>query len=154
MMARRYGKPAYLRYLASRYGNEPFWPQDLGRRTRVDMWAEWSKINVALKFTAPVFWRVVRTAAKDQDKQAINEAVYNLASVLDIAETRLSLHSYLVSDDFTLADIQFGHLLYRYYDIKIQRPDLPHLWEYYQRLTCRPAYEKHVMISYEELRVL
>ena len=37
-----------LRYLANRYGRAPYWPNDLAKRTRVDQWAEWSKINVAL----------------------------------------------------------------------------------------------------------
>ncbi len=53
---------AILRYLGTRYGDTPFWPNELIRRTRIDKWAEWSKINVALNFTAPIFWRVVRTA--------------------------------------------------------------------------------------------
>jgi glutathione S-transferase len=58
---------AILRYLATRYGTGPFWPADLDDRTRIDKWAEWSKINIALNFTAPVFWRVVRTAPADRD---------------------------------------------------------------------------------------
>jgi glutathione S-transferase len=53
---------AILRYLSNRYGGAPFWPQGLEDRTHVDKWAEWSKINIALNFTAPIFWRVVRTA--------------------------------------------------------------------------------------------
>lgn len=145
---------AILRYIASRYGSDNFWPQELNRRTQVDMWAEWAKINVALGFTAPIFWRVVRTAAKERDPQAINDAIDKLTTVLTIAEKQLALHSYLAGNDFTLADIQLGHLLYRYYDININRPPLPHLQAYYQRLSCRPAYKEHVMLSYEELRIL
>jgi glutathione S-transferase len=53
---------AILRYLSNRYGGAPFSPQGLEDRTHVDKWAEWSKINIALNFTAPIFWRVVRTA--------------------------------------------------------------------------------------------
>ncbi len=145
---------AILRYLAARYGDRSFWPQDAGRRSQVDMWAEWSKINVALGFTAPIFWRVVRTAPQHRDQQAINAAAEKLAALLNIAEKRLSAHHYLAGDDFTLADIQFGHILYRYYDIDIPRPTLPYLDEYYHRLACRPAYQEHVMVAYEELRVL
>ena len=53
---------AIVRYLSTRYGTASFWPTDIDRRTSVDKWAEWSKINIAMNFTAPVFWRVVRTA--------------------------------------------------------------------------------------------
>ncbi|MDN7205480.1 glutathione S-transferase, partial [Klebsiella pneumoniae] len=54
---------AILRYLASRYADDAFWPGELLARTEVDRWAEWSKQNIALGFTTPVFWRVVRTPA-------------------------------------------------------------------------------------------
>ncbi|WP_284165071.1 glutathione S-transferase family protein [Frigidibacter sp. SD6-1] len=143
---------AILRYLANRYGHAPFWPGELIARTEVDRWAEWSKINVALGFTAPVFWKVVRTPAARRDPAAIAAAVTALETKLRIAEDRLARHDYLVSDDFTLADIQFGHVLYRYYDIAISRADLPALRAYHDRLKLRPAYRTHVMVSYDALR--
>lgn len=62
---------AILRYLASRYaGDTPFWPGDLDARANVDRWAEWSKINVAMAFTVPIFWRVVRLPAADRGRPA------------------------------------------------------------------------------------
>jgi glutathione S-transferase len=57
------------------------------------------------------------------------------------------------NDGLTLADIQFGHVLYRYYDIAIDRAEHPAIRRYYQRLTTRPAFREHVMVSYEALRV-
>jgi glutathione S-transferase len=144
---------AILRYLASRYGDAPFWPRDMIGRTRVDKWAEWSKINVALNFTAPTFWRVVRTAPQDRDPAAITAALGLLDASLRIAEDRLTRHAHLAENAFTLADVQFGHVLFRYFDIAIQRPDHRALRRYYDRLTERPAFREHVMVSYEELRV-
>lgn len=144
---------AILRYLASRYADDAFWPGDLLARTEVDRWAEWSKQNIALGFTAPVFWRVVRTPAAERDPQAIAAAVTTLEQKLAIAEARLAGSRYLVGDTFTLADIQFGHVLYRYFAIDITRRPLPHLAAYYARLTARPAFRQHVMVSYDELKV-
>ncbi|HBV7622823.1 glutathione S-transferase [Klebsiella variicola] len=144
---------AILRYLASRYADDAFWPGDLLARTEVDRWAEWSKQNIALGFTAPVFWRVVRTPAAERDPQAIAAAVKALEQKLAIAEARLAGSRYLVGDTFTLADIQFGHVLYRYFAIDITRHSLPHLAAYYARLTERPAFRQHVMVSYDELKV-
>ena len=144
---------AILRYLASRYADDAFWPGDLLARTEVDRWAEWSKQNIALGFTAPVFWRVVRTPAAERDPQAIAAAVMALEQKLAIAEARLAGSRYLVGDTFTLADIQFGHVLYRYFAIDITRRPLPHLAAYYARLTARPAFRQHVMVSYDELKV-
>jgi len=145
---------AILRYLAASYGQAPFWPADGLARARIDKWAEWSKINVTLNFTVPIFWRVIRTAPADQDQVAIGRAVANLDSILDIAEVQLSRNAFLTGDDFTLADIHFGHVLFRYFDIPITRQDHPALRRYYSVLTTRPAFREHVMVSYEELRVL
>ena len=145
---------AILRYLCDRYAAAPFWPRDPAARAQIDKWAEWAKINVTLKFTVPVFWRVVRTAPTDQNPAAIRRAVDDFAVELDIAEAQLARHAYLAGDELTLADIQFGHVLYRYHDIPIARPDHPALRRYYEALTTRPAFREHVMVSYEELRVV
>ena len=145
---------AILRYLAARYGAPPFWPCDGVARTRIDQWAEWAKINITLGFTAPIFWRVVRTAPANQDPVAISQAVAKLDKLLDIAEAQLSGGAFLAGDDFTLADIQFGHVLFRYFDIPIARRDRPVLRRYYDSLATRPAFREHVMVSYDELRVL
>lgn len=144
---------AILRYLCNRYGASPFWPEDLVARTQVDKWAEWAKLNIAVGFTVPIFWRVVRTAPLQRDPDAIDAAVDALGVKLQIAERRLSENSFLAGPDLTLADIQFGHLLFRYFDIDIERPAFPAVETYYQNLTQNPHYAEHVMVSYEDLRV-
>ncbi|CAI1154624.1 Glutathione S-transferase GstB [Serratia rubidaea] len=143
---------AILRYLANRYAPDEFWPADLIARTHVDRWMEWSKLNVALLFTAPIFWRVVRTPAAERDPAAIGQALQAFENKLMIAEPLLAGQTFLAGDTFSAADIQFGHVLYRYYDIDIDRQPLPNLRSYYDRLTERPAFREHVMVSYEELR--
>ncbi len=147
---------AILRYLANVYasssGLDGFWPPDPVLRADVDRWAEWSKINIAQKFTAPVFWRVVRTPLSKRDPEAIAVALQVLERFLAIAAARLEVLPFLGGNHFTLADVQFGHCLYRYYDIDIDRTELPALRRYYDRLTTRAAFQDHVMVSYEELR--
>ena len=144
---------AILRYLAGQYASESFWPTDAMQRAQTDKWTEWAKINIALKFTAPVFWLVVRTAPSLQNPETIAANLKVLEKYLRIADDRLGTHQYLAGSDFTLADIQMGHCLYRYYDIAIERPDLPNLRRYFDRLSSRPAYQKYVKADYEELRV-
>jgi len=143
---------AIVRYLCSRYASPPFWPLDLAARAQVDMWAEWAKINVALAFTAPIFWRVVRTAPKDVNWPAVRDAITALSKKLDIAEARLQRRPFICGNDLTLADVQLGHVLYRYFDIQIERPEHPALQRYYDRLSTRAAFREHVMVSYDELR--
>ncbi len=145
---------AILRYLASRYGPDRFWPTDPAARSQVDKWAEWAKINATLNFTGPIFWRVVRTAPSQQDPAAIEAALIRFASVLDIAEAQLATNAFLAGPHFTLADIQFGHLLFRYYDMAIVRPAHQHVERYYGGLIRRAPFQEHVMVSYEPLRVV
>lgn len=144
---------AILRYLAARYGRDSFWPADPLARAHIDKWAEWAKINATLSFTGPIFWRVVRTAPAKRDPAAIAAAIVRFDSVLAIAEAQLTANPFLAGQNFTLADIQFGHILYRYYDIAIDWPSRPRVERYYQALTERPAYREHVMVSYDALRV-
>lgn len=133
----------------ARDGALDFWPAE----PLVDKWAEWAKINVALNFTSPVFWQVVRTAAGERDAQAIRQALDKLHLYLAIADAQIAREGYLAGHALTLADIQFGHLLYRYCTIAIERPVYPAIARYYERLTQRPAFAEHVMVSYDELRV-
>lgn len=143
---------AILRYLANAYAPEDFWPVDPIVRADVDRWAEWSKLNIALNFTVPVFWRAVRTPPSKRDPAAIGKALDVLNKNLDIAESQLSKFEYLVGNRLTLADIQFGHCLFRYFDIDIERAEHSKLERYYQALSARPAFREHVMLPYDELR--
>jgi len=143
---------AILRYLGSRYGNEYFWPSDPCARAQIDMWAEWSKINVALNFTGPLFWPLVRMPVSKRQPDQIADALKMLEKYLSIADERLAHTSYLTSEHLTLADIQLGHVLYRYYEIDLERAQLNNLRRYYEHLSQRPAYRSSVMVSFEELR--
>ena len=144
--------PAILRYLATEHGAETFWPRDPLARATVDMWAEWAKHSVAEAFTGPVFWRTARTRPENRDAELIGANLARLEAALDKSEPVLSETDYLCGPDLTLADIQFGHVLYRYFDIDIPRPDRPGLRAYFDRLAKRPAYRKAVMVSYDMLK--
>lgn len=97
---------------------------------------------------------MVRTAPANQDSAAISQALAKLGAFLDIAEAQLSRGPFLAGSSFTLGDIQFGHVMFRYFDIAIPRQDRPELRRYYDALTTRPAFREHVMVPYDELRVL
>lgn len=143
---------AIIRYLAGRYGEAPFWPGDPAARAQVDKWAEWAKVTFGAAFSGPVFAAVVRTPPQQRNWDAIGAAIKALAPRLAIAERQVERHGFLAGDSLTVADIQFGHLLYRYFTVEIERPDFPAIAAYYRMLTARPAYAEHVMVSYESLR--
>ncbi|KAL5355505.1 glutathione S-transferase [Aspergillus floccosus] len=143
---------AINRYLASAYGSDEFWPKDPLARAQVDKWAEWAKVTVTGAFSVPIFWQLVRTPPSKRDPVAIRKAVAELDPILDIAEAQLSRQKFLAGEVFTLADVQFGSLLFRYFDVDIERKERPFLQRYYEALQARPAYREHVMVDYGALR--
>lgn len=143
---------AILRFLAVEYGTDIFWPSDPLARAQVDMWAEWAKYSVAAAFTGPVFWRTARTRPEHRDAALIAGNLAALEHELAKAEAQLERTAYLCGANLTLADVQLGHVLYRYFDIEIARPDWVALRAYYDRLATRPAYQKTVMVSYDALK--
>jgi glutathione S-transferase len=43
-------------------------------------------------------------------------------------------------------------VLYRYYDLDIERPKAPNVEAWYRRLQERPAYREHIMLDYSEFK--
>ena len=143
---------AIVRYLAATYGDKAFWPRDPATRVQLDMWAEWIKTSFGPTFTGRVFRPLVQlgsTPLLPEQLQAGTEAVKPLALMLD---RRLGDGPYLAGNDLTFADMITGHLLYRYYTLDFDRAATPSLDAYYGRLSARPHYRDHVMVSYESLR--
>lgn len=141
---------AILRYLASRYAPDSFWPADPLARADVDRWAEWAKLNLAIPFGEKIF--VPSVVRPSGDAEAIARALEALTPRLRIADERLSSRNWMMGAAFTLADIALGSMLYRYFTLALPRPELPALQAYYARLCARPAYAAHVMVSYDALR--
>ena len=89
-----------------------------------------------------------------RNPDALRQAIRVLDHYLDIAEKQLASAPYLCGDDFTLADVQFGHLLYRYFDYRDRATRARRPSFLYERLVTRPAYREHVMVPYDELRAV
>jgi glutathione S-transferase len=136
---------AIVRYLAARHGRLPFWPEDPVARAPVDMWAEWGKVTLQQSFLGPVFWPALHGEPVPEAAAAAFERN------LDILEARLGDGSWLLGRDFTVADIEVGLPLYRYFTVELPRRDRPALAGYYARLRERPGYA-HVTVPYDILR--
>jgi len=139
---------AIVRYLANRYGHFPFWPADPVARAPVDMWAEWGKTTLQQNFLRAIFHPVLRGGSPEEAGRAL------LERHLDILEGRLAEGPWVLGPDFTLADIQIGLPLYRYFTLAIDRPRRPAIAAYYDRLRARPTYAEHVMIDYRHLAAM
>lgn len=144
---------AIARYLCERYGKAPFRPELLEDRARLDVWCELIKATVAPMFAQPIFWSLLNFPAGEggETVQAAADAIKPHFTALD---ARIGNGPWLAGEDFTFADLWTGHLLYRYNVLNFDKAETPNLGAYYARLTERPAFAEHVMVSFESLRLV
>jgi glutathione S-transferase len=141
-----------LRYLAAQFGRGSFWLDDAGERSRIESWMDWSQTALQPDFLNGVFWGYYRTPAAQRDWPAIRRSLDRCADHFRLLDHLLAKRRFLMGDQLSLADIPIGTSLYRYFELDIERPDLPHVAAWYERLQQRPAYREHVMIPFAELR--
>ena len=143
---------AIVRYLACKYGDEQFWPRDPGARAQLDMWAEWMKSTIYPDFTMTVFIQLVRTAKSARNVAAVAAAEARLKQNWTLLDARIGKGPWLNGEHFSFADISCGVMLHRFNTLEHDRPDVPNLDAYYERLMARSAYANHVAVSFEALR--
>src|SRR5690606_26796141 len=128
-----------------------FWPRDPAERARLDQWAEWGKVTFAPPMIQ-LFVQLIRTRESERNAEAVRAAEASLQRLVRMADRRIGEGPFLAGDHLSFADILFGHQLYRYMTLPLERIATPHLDAYYQRLARRPAFATHSMVSYEGLR--
>ena len=143
---------AILRYLAARYGPDRFWPGDPAVRAGVDGWMDWMQTSLQPDFLGGVFWGFYRTPEPQRDGPAIERSVERCAAHFRLLDRVLGDRPFLTGDRLSLADITVGTALYRYFELEIARPTVPHVEAWYDRLQQRPAYRAGAMIPFEDLR--
>lgn len=135
---------AIVRYLCDRYGAGTLSPTDPQTRAIADQWMEWS----ASKAFGPViylFFATVRTQPTDRDAEKIATLRDEAHAALTILDQHLADRPYVCGDGFTMGDIPLGCVVYRYFNVEVDRPPLPNVEAWYQRLGERTAYRDHVM---------
>lgn len=138
---------AIVRYLCAQYGAEAGWyPADAATRAQADKWMDWTTSSLADPFK-PLFFGVLRTPAEQQDWVQINAALKAVVEVLAVADQALAHQPYLSGNELGMGDIPLGCFVYAWFEMPIERPPMPHLYAWYQRLQSRPAYRKAVMTA-------
>lgn len=141
-----------LRYLAARHGQPRFWCDDAAERSRADRWMDWAQTTLQPAFLTGVFWGFYRTPPERRDPARVEQSIAQCAQHFRTLDAVLAAQPFLAGDTISLADIAAGTHLYRYFELDIARPDIPHVQAWYERLKARPAYRTHVMIPFDDLR--
>ena len=133
-----------VRYLAAKFGDATFYPQDLQARAAAEKWMDWTTSTIVPAFTI-VFWGLIRTAPELRDMAKIEAAIATLEKHFDIIEQTLAHQPYLSGDAFGFGDIPLGSFAYGWFEMPIARRPRPNMERWYQQLRARPAYQRGVM---------
>ncbi len=136
---------AILRYLARRHGLGTLWPKDDKAAAGADRWMEWYSTTLWNNLR-PVFWNLVRVEPGKRDMKAVEEGRSKMADNLKMVENSLASQPFLAGNSLTVGDIPMGVAVHRWFNLPIERPDLPRLAAYYERLKQRPAYAQHCAV--------
>ncbi len=129
---------AIVRYLAAKHPEGGLLPADLRVRADADRWMEW-QATTGTPAMRDVFWHLIRTSPELRDAALIRQSVEASAAVARILDARLADRPYVAGDAFSVADISVGAHGHRWLNLPIERPALPHLQAWYERLRSRPG---------------
>ncbi|MFD4837046.1 glutathione S-transferase family protein [Achromobacter sp. NPDC058515] len=132
-----------IRYLAAQYGGQRLYPAEPKQRARVDQWMDWqaTDLNRAWSYA---FMALARNSPAHRDAAAIEASCQEWARFMRILDQRLcATESYVAGAAFTLADIPVGLSVNRWFGTPFDKPTLPAVAAYYDRLAGRGGYRQH-----------
>lgn len=142
---------AIVRYVAATYGAGSLWPEDPKERALSDQWADWANTTFQPLWIG-VFGLIVRTPPSQLDPKKVEAAVVAATPKFEMLDARLADAPYVGGQDFTYADILTGISLYRWTTLEIERPSLPNVEAWHERLKERPGFAEWACQSYAEMR--
>jgi glutathione S-transferase len=131
------------RYLASAHDRTDLLPSDARERARVEQWMDWAatELNNAWRYA---FMGLVRHSPLHTDAAAIAASLRSWNRQMTILEEQLQrTGGFAVGPRFTLADIVLGLSTNRWLLTPMERPALPAVAAYYERLSERPGVLAH-----------
>lgn len=135
---------AILRYLAARHGGERWWPTGPSTRALADRWMDW-QIDFA-EIQRDAFVNLVRRPAAERDMSAVARASDRAGAKMQLLDRHLATARWLSGNEFGIGDIPMGVYAHTWFSLAIERPDTPHLADWYRRLQARAGYASLVMI--------
>ncbi|NQV56105.1 MAG: glutathione S-transferase N-terminal domain-containing protein [Rhodospirillales bacterium] len=136
---------AIVRHLCRTRSKGDLYPTNEPELAEAEVWMDWQITEVQTTIT-PVFWALVRTPPETWDLDAIKAGTVKLNATFEIMEAMIGARDYVAGPRFTMGDIPVGAAVYRYMNMDIERPSLPRVEAYFERMKERPAYQTAIMI--------
>jgi len=133
------------RYLCTMHNGEPLYPRDPDGRTHVERWMDW-QLSVIGAPMGQLLQGLIRSTPETRNPAAIEAARQRAATGWSIVDDAVSGQPYLAGDRLTLSEIVLGTLIYRWFNFAIERPEMPHLRAWYDRMRERPGFRQFIEI--------
>ncbi|MBL6600787.1 MAG: glutathione S-transferase family protein [Alphaproteobacteria bacterium] len=135
---------AIVRYLANKHDKGGLCPSDPRQHADADRWMDWQQTTLGPTMT-PIFWNLVRTPEPDRDMKLVESSKTAMVGLGKIIDDALNGRAFLAGDGFTMADIPAAIQIYRWVALVEDRPSLPNLEAWYDRLCQREAFKTNVL---------
>jgi glutathione S-transferase len=132
------------RWLAAEHGRDDLLPSAPRERALVERWMDWqaTELNSAWRYA---FYALVRQSAQHQDAAQISASIQQWHRMMSLLDTQLQrTGAYAAGLHFTLADVVLGLSTHRWLATPMERPALPLVAAYHERLSERPGFKQHV----------
>ncbi|MCP4297805.1 MAG: glutathione S-transferase family protein [Proteobacteria bacterium] len=146
-----YESHTIIRYLAANYSRRNLWKDSPFERSLIERWMDWSQTAFQPSFMR-LFWGYYRMPVEKRDLRVVNSSLLECDEHLKLLNLQLEKNSYLVGDQFSIADITCGAVLYRLCNmgLDIELPLKVQVW--YRQLKRRDGYQKWIMKDFSELK--
>ncbi len=137
------------RYLAQAFGDGRLLPAAATDRARVEQWMDWqaTELNNAWRYA---FMALVRRSPAHQDATAVRHSLQQWHGQMALLEAALAAGGpHVCGDSFTLADVVLALSTQRWLktpgaEAGVERPSLPAVAAWMDRLRTRPGFARHV----------
>ena len=131
------------RYLAGRHGRTDLLPAEPRERARVEQWMDWQAADLNTAWRT-AFVALMRGNPAHADARAIADSAAAWNRQMRLLDEHLAQAGpFVVGATFTLADIVLGLSANRWLMTPIERPALPAVQAWFDRLSERPAFLAH-----------
>lgn len=136
---------AIVRYLAMQYGaSSSLYPTDPKVRGSIERWLDWSA-NTYAPVERPLFLALVRTPPEKRDGAKIADDLHQVGQLWRMLDQHLTGRFFIENEHFSIADIVLGAFARRWFGLEgVERPPLPNLERWYQRISQREGFRKYV----------
>ena len=134
-----------MRYLNAKHGGGRLLPATPEGMANANRWMDW-QLSVLNPSIVPLFWNLIRTPEEKRDPKVVQNALDKTVAAWQMVDNQLAQRAFVAGENLSLGDIPLGVWAYRWFNLPIERPRLPNLENWYERLKERKPYQTHIMI--------